>query len=46
VTPAGAGLTNMADRLAPVGGSLEVRSQPSEGTAVLGRVPVASMSTA
>jgi signal transduction histidine kinase len=41
VTPAGAGLTNMADRLAAVGGSLEVRSRPSEGTAVLGRVPVA-----
>jgi signal transduction histidine kinase len=44
-TPAGAGLTNMADRLAAVGGSLEVRSRPSEGTAVFGRVPVASMST-
>ena len=40
VTPAGAGLTNMADRLAAVGGSLEVRSSPGEGTAVIGRIPV------
>jgi signal transduction histidine kinase len=39
VTPAGAGLTNMADRLAAIGGSLEVRSHPGEGTTVTGRIP-------
>jgi signal transduction histidine kinase len=40
VTPAGAGLTNMADRLAAVGGSLEVLSHPGEGTNVTGRIPL------
>jgi signal transduction histidine kinase len=40
VTPPGAGLTNMADRVAAVGGSLEVRSRPGEGTVVTGRIPV------
>ncbi len=39
-TPLGAGLQNMADRLAALGGSIEVRSQPGEGTTVAGRLPV------
>lgn len=36
----GAGLTNMADRIGAVGGTLTVRSAPSEGTTVLGRVGI------
>jgi signal transduction histidine kinase len=36
----GSGLQGMADRLAAVGGSLEVRSAPGRGTTVAGRVPV------
>src|SRR5262245_9382279 len=36
----GTGLQGMADRLDAIGGSLEVRSSPGEGTTVLGRVPV------
>jgi signal transduction histidine kinase len=43
VTPAGAGLTNMADRLAAVGGSLEVRSESGKGTTVTGRIPLESV---
>ncbi|TMK66818.1 MAG: sensor histidine kinase, partial [Actinobacteria bacterium] len=39
-TPLGAGLQNMADRLAALGGSIEVRSRPGEGTTVTGRLPV------
>jgi signal transduction histidine kinase len=39
-TPLGAGLTNMSDRLAALGGALEVRSAPGEGTTVIGRIPV------
>jgi signal transduction histidine kinase len=39
-TPLGAGLQNMADRLAALGGSIEVRSRPGEGTTVAGRLPV------
>jgi signal transduction histidine kinase len=35
----GSGLQNMADRLAALGGSLEVRSEPGQGTTVQGRVP-------
>jgi signal transduction histidine kinase len=37
----GTGLQGMADRLDALGGSLEVRSAPGEGTAVTGRVPSA-----
>ena len=39
-TPMGAGLQNMADRLAALGGTIEVRSQPGQGTTVSGRLPV------
>jgi signal transduction histidine kinase len=41
-TPPGTGLRNMADRLAAVDGSLEIRSRPRSGTTVIGRIPVAS----
>jgi signal transduction histidine kinase len=40
-TPTGSGLTNMRDRLAAIGGALEIHSAPGEGTAIRGRVPVA-----
>jgi signal transduction histidine kinase len=40
VTGTGSGLQGMADRLAAVGGSLEVRSAPGRGTTVTGHVPV------
>lgn len=36
------GLTNMADRIGAVGGSLTVRSRPGAGTKVEGRIPLAS----
>jgi signal transduction histidine kinase len=36
----GAGLTNMSDRMGAVGGILNVRSAPEEGTTVEGRLPV------
>jgi signal transduction histidine kinase len=36
----GNGLVNMRDRLAAVGGKLEVRSSPGTGTAVIGTIPV------
>jgi signal transduction histidine kinase len=35
----GAGLTNIRDRLAAVGGELEVRSAPGTGTRIVGRIP-------
>jgi signal transduction histidine kinase len=38
-TPKGSGLQNMEDRLAALGGSLEVRSTPGEGASIVGRVP-------
>jgi signal transduction histidine kinase len=40
-TPMGSGLRNMADRLAALGGRLEVRSAPGAGTTVTGQLPVA-----
>ena len=43
VTPYGSGLQNMADRLAALGGTVEVESEPGRGTIVVGRVPVGSM---
>jgi signal transduction histidine kinase len=39
-TSTGTGLQGMADRLDAVGGALEIRSAPGEGTTILGRVPV------
>jgi signal transduction histidine kinase len=36
----GAGLTSMADRVAAVGGTLDVESAPRSGTLVRGRIPV------
>jgi signal transduction histidine kinase len=39
-TPLGAGLRNMTDRLAALGGSLDVASVPGRGTTITGRLPV------
>jgi signal transduction histidine kinase len=39
-TTKGTGLTNIADRLASLGGEVEVRSKPGEGTELTGRIPV------
>jgi signal transduction histidine kinase len=39
-TQGGAGLTNMVDRIGAVGGTLNVRSTPGEGTTILGAVAV------
>jgi signal transduction histidine kinase len=40
----GSGLVNMRDRLAAVGGNLELRSAAGEGTSVIGTIPVAPKS--
>ena len=40
-TPMGSGLRNMADRLAALGGQLEVRSAPRQGTTITGHLPTA-----
>jgi signal transduction histidine kinase len=37
--PRGSGLQNMDDRLAALGGSLEVRSAPDTGTTIVGELP-------
>jgi signal transduction histidine kinase len=37
----GSGLTSMRDRLAAVGGVLEIDTAPGSGTTVLGTVPLA-----
>jgi signal transduction histidine kinase len=42
-TPMGSGLQNMADRLAALGGTLEVHSRPGQGTTVTGRLPVEAL---
>ena len=42
----GMGLQNMADRLAALGGTFDVRSAPGEGTTVSGRIPAAVVSDA
>jgi signal transduction histidine kinase len=44
-TPMGSGLQNMADRLAALGGTLEVRSRPGQGTTVTGRLPGKTVSS-
>jgi signal transduction histidine kinase len=38
-TNGGSGLMNMADRMAALGGSLQVKSAPGQGTTVTGRAP-------
>ena len=42
VTPFGSGQQNMADRLAALGGTVEIESEPGRGTTVIGRIPVGS----
>jgi signal transduction histidine kinase len=42
----GSGLRNMADRLAVLGGRLDVRSAPREGTTITGYLPVPSRTAA
>jgi signal transduction histidine kinase len=39
--PSGAGLLNMRDRVAAIGGELEIVSAPGQGTRVVGSVPIA-----
>ena len=39
----GTGLQGMADRLEAIGGTLQLRSAPAEGTTVAGRLPTAAM---
>jgi signal transduction histidine kinase len=41
-TPTGSGLRNMADRLAALGGRLQVQSAPHHGTTVTGHLPAAA----
>jgi two-component system, NarL family, sensor kinase len=38
----GSGLRNMADRLAALGGRLQIRSTPGQGTTITAQLPVAS----
>jgi signal transduction histidine kinase len=45
-TPMGSGLRNMADRLAALGGELDIRSAPGRGTTVTGRLPFPAVSGA
>lgn len=40
-TTAGSGLVNMRDRVAAVGGTLEIETAPGDGTRIVGHVPVA-----
>lgn len=40
----GAGLTNMADRIGAIGGTLELHAVPGAGSAVRGRVPLGDLS--
>ena len=39
-TPSGTGIQGITDRLAALGGSLEVRSEPGRGTQLVGMVPL------
>ena len=41
VTVYGTGLQGMADRLEALGGSIEIRSRPGQGTTIAGSIPVA-----
>ena len=38
-TPTGSGCQNMSDRVEALGGTLDIRSAPGEGTTVSGRIP-------
>jgi signal transduction histidine kinase len=40
--PASSGLQHMGDRLAALGGTLEINSQPGSGTTVAGHIPIAA----
>jgi signal transduction histidine kinase len=42
--PAGAGIHNMHDRIAALGGTVEVTSRPGHGTSVAGRIPLQRIS--
>jgi signal transduction histidine kinase len=44
-TSYGTGLRGMADRVEAIGGVLEIRSAPGEGTSVTGRIPAAAVPT-
>jgi signal transduction histidine kinase len=43
-TPMGSGLRNMADRLAALGGRLQIRSAPGRGTTITGHLPIPAAS--
>jgi len=43
VTPRGSGLTNMADRLEALGGTVRITSARNDGTVVAGRIPVRAL---
>ena len=45
-TPRGSGLTNMADRLDALGGTLRVTSAPGRGTTVSGAIPLQALAVA
>ena len=45
-TPTGSGLRNMADRLAALGGQLEIQSAPGQGTTITGHLPAPSCTPA
>jgi signal transduction histidine kinase len=45
-TPMGSGQRNMADRLAALGGQLEIQSAPGQGTTITGHLPVPSCTPA
>jgi signal transduction histidine kinase len=42
-TSYGTGLRGMADRVEAIGGTLEIRSAPGNGTSVAGRIPTAAL---
>ena len=41
-TPTGTGVQGMPDRLAALGGTVEIVSAPGRGTKITGRIPVAA----
>ena len=43
-TPMGSGLRNMSDRLAALGGRLEIQSAPGQGTTITAELPATSVS--